>query len=99
MSIQSLEGLWVLQSSATGAPVLSLVATESEGRRFLLAFGDARKARNFTRALNVQDTAPLLVCRANLPDVGRAVNALGASGVLLDFDPATGSYQAAPFSA
>jgi hypothetical protein len=83
--------MWVLL--VENDPVM---ARAGDNQNYLLVFKDVVKARQFLAASqDLEGAQPRMVVRGNHDDIVRTARAGGATGTLLDYDPATQRYAAA----
>lgn len=97
-----LEGLWVLLVANEGQlPTadadgrVPMMARAGDDAAYLLGFKNVFKARQFLTATEVEDGEPRMVVKGNRDEMLRIAKSAGASGVLVDYDPATQKYAAA----
>jgi len=97
----SLDGLWVLlvqhddQAAAETTDHLPVMARAGESGTYLLAFKNMPKARQFMLASELSGCEPRMVVKANRSKLLQVAQAAGATGVLVDYDPATQKYGSA----
>ena len=87
---QALDGKWVLLVDSD--PVM---ARAGDDQNYLLVFGNVSRARQFVAAQEIDGAEPRMVVRGNRDEIVRIARAGGATGTLLDYDPATQKYAAA----
>ncbi len=97
-----LEGLWVLLVQNEGQlPTadadgrVPMMARAGDDAAYLLGFKNVVKARQFLTATEVEGAEPRMVVRGNREEMLRIARTAGATGVLVDYDPATQQYAAA----
>lgn len=97
-----LEGLWVLLVANEGQlPTadadgrVPMMAKAGDDAAYLLAFKNVFKARQFLISTDADGAEPRMVVRGNRDEMLRIARSAGAAGVLLDYDPTTGSYTSA----
>ena len=90
-SKSSLDGLWVLLANDQ-VPMMARAGDEST---YLLGFKNMTSARTFMQTSAVEDAEPRMVVSANRSEYLRLAQQAGASGVLIDYDPATQQYAGA----
>ena len=95
-----LEGLWVLLVANEGLPVadsdgrVPMMARAGDDAAYVLGFKNHVKARAFLTATEVEGAEPRMVVRGNREEMVRIAQSAGATGVLVDYDPATQQYAA-----
>ena len=96
-----LDGLWVVLVANEGQVPLAdadgrvpMMAKAGDEATYLLGFKNVFKARQFLAAHDV-DAEPRMVVRGNRDEMLRIARSAGATGVLVDYDPATQKYSAA----
>jgi hypothetical protein len=91
---KSLDGLWVLLAANDG----QLQAEDADGKvpvlaqagdqyYYLLAFRNAAKARTFQTTQGLEDVTPRMVVGAYKEELIRVARAVGAIGMLVDYEP------------
>ena len=98
----TLEGLWVLLVNNEGQLPMAdadgrvpMMAKAGDDAAYLLGFKNVFKARQFLTTTEVEGAEPRMVVRGNKDEMLRIAKTAGASGVLVDYDPATQKYAAA----
>jgi len=71
------------------------MARAGDDQNYLLVFGNVSRARQFVAAQEIDGAEPRMVVRGNRDEIVRNARASGATGTLLDYDPATQKYAAA----
>ena len=88
--MSSLNGMWVLL--VENEPVM---ARAGDNQNYLLVFKNVVKARQFLAQQDLDGAQPRMVVRGNHDEIVGTARAGGATGTLLDYDPATQKYAAA----
>lgn len=86
------EGELAAQDADGRVPVMALAGNE---QTYLLAFKNVAKARQFVVHQALDGAVPRMVVKGNRDDIVRVAKSAGASGMLLDYDPATQQYASA----
>jgi hypothetical protein len=97
-----LTNLWVLLIQNDGELTVQdadgrvpMLARTGNDQRYLLAFKNVVRARQFLSSQDVQDAEPRMVVRANHDDILRIARSAGVVGTLIDYDPKTQKYASA----
>ena len=96
-----LEGLWVLLVQNEGLPAadadgrVPMMARAGDDAAYVLGFKNVTKARQFLAAHEIDGAEARMVVRGNREEMVRIAQSAGATGVLVDYDPATQQYAAA----
>ncbi len=90
-SKSSLDGLWVLLANDQ----IPMMARTGDEATYLLGFKNMSSARTFMQTSAVDDAEPRMVVSANRSEYLRLAHEAGATGVLIDYDPATQEYAGA----
>jgi hypothetical protein len=72
-----------------------VMARAGDNQNYLLLFKNVVKARQFVSAQDIEGAQPRMVVRGNCDEIVSSARAGGATGTLLDYDPATQQYAAA----
>ena len=89
-AMASMDGMWVLLVDRD--PVM---ARAGDDQSYLLVFKNVAKAREFVAVQELDGAQPRMVVRGNRDDILQLARSAGASGLLVDYDPATQHYAAA----
>jgi hypothetical protein len=72
-----------------------VMARAGDNQNYLLVFKNVVKARQFLAQQDLDGAQPRMVVRGNHDEIVATARAGGATGTLLDYDPATQKYAAA----
>lgn len=94
-----LDGLWVLLLANEGQlPTadadgrVPMMAKSGDTTTYLLGFKTVVKARQFLADQAIEGAEPRMVVRGNREEMLRIAQSAGATGVLVDYEPATQAY-------
>jgi len=94
-----LDGLWVLLiqnedqlPTADADGRVPMMARSGETTTYLLGFKNVVKARQFLISQGIEGAEPRMVVRGNRDEMLRIAQSANATGVLVDYDPATQAY-------
>ena len=97
-----LTNLWVLLVQNDGELTtqdadgrVPMLARTGNDQRYLLAFKNVAKDRQFLSSQDALDAEPRMVVRANHDDIVRIARSAGVVGTLIDYDPKTQKYASA----